>query len=216
MPGRLSITVAAACVWFLTLPGLAESRSHNTALTAAFDLCTDIPEDIEGARQTLRTNGWQSADDATVTALFNAFTVFQFRSDDLDYTFKNAGFMAGSVLGNSRLGRNQIGMRSDANALAVLGIPEGTPYCILTGTDMLLETLLQEENFEELTSMSSDLVTQVTGVVRNHVIAMAGKIDSKELTDAHSASGIPEDEATEITRRLNPVTIHIVSSEVAQ
>ena len=213
MPQQFSITSAAACVCFMTLSGLAESGPSNPALVAAFDLCTDIPQDVETARSILRGNGWQSATDAAQSALFNAFTVFQFKSDDLDFTFSNAGFMAVSVLGNSALGRDQVGMRAEADTLAVLGVPEGRPYCILTGSDALLETLLKDQSFIERTSVTSDVVTQVTGVVRNQVTATVGKIESRKLAEAIAASEIPEDDATEIMRILNPVTIDFVSSE---
>lgn len=149
-------------------------------------------------------------------ALFNGVAVFNFRANDLDYTFSNANFMAASVLGNSALGRDQIGMRSGEHTLAVLGIPEGTPYCIITGSDALLETLAQDVGFKDQSSTSSDLVTQISGRIQSDIATMVGKFDVAKLTQALSEAELPDDKKIRITELINPVTIHTVHSEVDQ
>lgn len=212
----LGITCSTACLWLVALPVPASSQDTESPIRTAFDLCTDLPKDIELARETLKAEGWQSEDTAAFEALVNSNAVFQFRVNELDYTFQNAAFMAASILGNSALGRDQIGMQSDDHTLAVLGINEGTPYCVVTGPTSLLGAFQEYERIQPRGSISADFVSQIMGQTHDNVAFTVGWIETDSFNEAVNSSDMSEEDADRFVGLMNPATLAIYPSEVTQ
>ena len=209
---QVAVLVVAAVLAISPLASPALAQSQEDAVRTALNVCTDLPTEIEPARESLRAGGWVSAEDAAISALFNAYVAFNFNADDLQYTFSNAGFMAASVLGNSALGPDQVGMELDGYRIAVLGISEGTPYCVLTGPDQLL-ALLERIGFEQTTQQISGVLGQTMGSLPGGHQVAAARVDLAALEPLLMASDLPEDRVSQILSTISPSTVHIAYSE---
>ncbi|CTQ49015.1 hypothetical protein [Jannaschia donghaensis] len=110
-------------------------------MTATIDLCFALPNTIPLAVEAFENLGWRTIEEdeesETPPPIFQTLMagviVHNFRADDLNYTVGNGAFMAASILGNSSLGKNQIGMAYGDASLAVLGIEEARPNCTMAG-----------------------------------------------------------------------------------
>ncbi|MEJ6393744.1 hypothetical protein V8J82_10780 [Gymnodinialimonas sp. 2305UL16-5] len=216
MAGRKTLPIALFWAAASALTGLPVfAQPEDSAVSAALALCADLPEETQTARDTLQANGWQASESATLVALFNAIAAFNFDASDLSYTFQNAGFMAGSVLGNSALGPDQIGMTFETYTTAAIGIAEGEAYCVLTGPNQLLSAL-EQLDFNRETQTSSGVVTRLTGALAGGHRVSAVEFDLAALDLMLAESELPADQVSRIQSYLSPVIVHIVSPEVPQ
>lgn len=209
---RTSMMLSVGAILVALIGPAASAQSMDDSLTAAFNLCLSPPDSPDAAREVLDDSGWQPSEDATAIALYNAVVAFNFNAADLAYTFTNAGFMAASVLGNSALGPDQVGMELDGYRIAVLGISEGTPYCVLTGPDQLL-ALLERIGFEQTTQQISGVLGQTMGSLPGGHQVAAARFDLAALEPLLMASDLPEDRVSQILSTISPSTVHIAYSE---
>lgn len=135
-PARAAV-LAAACA-FGPVSAQADERA---ALATMADLCATGFTSLQSARTALGAVGWQEDEGMETARNALAASVFAFRFDpaDVGYSVLNADFMAASILGNSALGPNQLGFRLGGVQLGVLGVEEGTPYCVATGPAWILD-----------------------------------------------------------------------------
>lgn len=213
---RARARLCAISTILVMLAGSAAAQSEEKALLSAFDVCTDIPDDIDTAREILNQAGWESAKGALVTVVQNAVFSFNFDAHDLEYTSGNAGFMAASILGNSGLGQDQIGVQSGDLKLALLGLPEGTPYCVFTGPETLLETLNKTGEFDMTMRQVSSVLLQGMGRFREQFIVGLARFEISELEVVLSKSSLPKAKANRILDLIAPVTVQIISPEIIQ
>lgn len=133
-------TLSVSCI--LSVANPVHAVEENPAAVARMvELCATGPTSLEGARAAFADAGWTEAQDGkpTVMALASLVFAFQFDAAEPGYSALNAQFMAASILGNSALGPNQLGFSLGEVMLGVLGIEEGTPYCVVTGPEWILD-----------------------------------------------------------------------------
>ena len=213
MFGKVRMRILWASTALFVLATGAVPQTQVDAIDTALELCANPPEDTEIARYSLGRAGWKEADDAAFLALYNAVAKFQFNPTDLGFTFRNAEFVAASVLGNSALGRDQIGVHFGEHRLAVLGIPEGTPYCVVSGPLTLLGAVTGADGFSEGSRQTAESIETLTGKIRDHVNVAAAQFDMAAVNASVASSDLPADQVVQIASNLDPVTIHIVPSE---
>ena len=195
---------------FAALAGSAGAQTQQDAIATAFEICTTQPTTIDEIRETLLQHGWQNNEPTTLSALFNAKIAFDFNADDLRYTFENAFFIAASVLGNSSLGSDQIGVTFEDYQLAMIGIVENTPYCVLTGPNELIKTFANG-GWVTQTQVTTDLVSQGIWTDLNGSSATVGVINIEAIQAALKAAELPNED---VVKLLAPVTIYFVITEV--
>jgi hypothetical protein len=207
--GRRTVWVGVAGAAALALSGGTLAQDAKTPFAVAFALCADPPADIQIAREALWAAGWHSTEQASVIALTNAGIVTLFDETDLERTIVNAGFMAGSILGNSPLGPDQIGMETDDHFLALIGIPEGWPYCVIAGPPAVFEQLRRLDNLETWAGVRTDILTRMTSVYDNRLIAIGGELNLPELERRLAETDLSEDDISAWRPFLAPATAYI-------
>lgn len=198
---------------FAVLACSADAQSPPDALTTAFELCVSQLTNIDVVRDTLLQHGWEQNENAAFTTLFNAKIAFDFHADDLDYTFNNAVFMAGSVLGNSGLGSDQISVMFEDYQLAILGIKEISPYCVMTGPIDLI-TAFSDGGWQRQTQFRSDLIEQGVWANSNGSSSTVGIVDTDALLTLLEGSAPPNKAFAKLLPFLAPITIHFATTEV--
>lgn len=212
--------LALAAAMAFSLP--ARAQSNDAALDAALALCGALPNQTQLARDALRASGWEATEEGAPVALYNAMLAFNFDATDLSYTFGNASFMMASVLGNSSLGDDQVSMSFEEYNLGILGIAEGTPYCVLSGPETLILRLSPPDGsgplgpLAPLMRQTSTVLVQVGGRTSNGHIFALGRFDIAALGDLMSTSNLSADDQEEFLAFISPVSIHIISWEVWQ
>ncbi len=133
----MKLILNLTCIFFVVFPPALKAETIEVAAIEALEFCLDMPSDQDQAIDQLGVMGWTRATDddgqTIYQLLYSLMFVNDHRPDDLDYTYKNSHFMAASTLGNSALLPNQPAFTKGEIRLGVLGIREGTPYCVLSG-----------------------------------------------------------------------------------
>ena len=126
-----------------TALGSEASRADDlNAVRSMAEICAAGPTSLDETRTALVESGWTNADvKVALAALTSGFFAFQFNPSDVGYSMFNAIFLAGSALGNSALGPNQLGLTAGDVSLGVYGIEEGKPYCVVTGPTWVFDSL---------------------------------------------------------------------------
>lgn len=140
MPSKFKTFALALLFPQLAFSGqvIAQDTTAPKALKTAIELCQSSPSDPDAVHSILTSIGWQKGNDETlIKSLISLFINQSFDATRIEYTYSNSSFMAASVLGNSSLGPQQFSYRLGDLTLSVLGVTEGTPYCVLTGPDEL-------------------------------------------------------------------------------
>ncbi|MEM8592953.1 MAG: hypothetical protein AAGF13_10545 [Pseudomonadota bacterium] len=199
----------------LTLPvPHANAQTPENAVKTAFDLCTNVPGQIDEARAILSEAHWKESESAALTTLYWLTVATNFKADDLDFTFRNAAFMAASVLGNSALGQDQIGVEFDNYMLALLGLPEGTPYCVMTGPDdLLLNFARSKGELQQQMSQSSPTLIQTQGIMDETFAVSFGGFDLDAVSSLLARSSLSDAFQAEIRAFFVPSVLHIANVE---
>ena len=222
----------SAAAWALMpSPLLAETvarepeESERQLIADTIDFCFDPPKDVDLATDTLARIGWRSADASDgsmpdeAEALIGAILVGRFQTDDIPGSIANAGFIAASVLGNSSLGSDQIGMAYEDAVIAAMGIEERTPYCALSGPAWVVIAASQAGlNFQM--EQSTAMLSQAVGVNERGFYQMGLFSDPEKIVDAavamaQSTSDNMQDEDS-IRRWFNPAALVIYPLNTAQ
>lgn len=181
----------------------------------ALQLCTQLPDQTDQARSSLRDGEWQEVESAALGALYSAVAAFNFRASDPKFTVENAWFMAASILGNSALGDDQIGMELDAYTVAILGIAEGKPYCVLTGPTDLLAQLTQLDGYAPIGADRDDFVTKSSGSLANGYRFQSAAMNLPAVGELFAVTEFPADNRDQMFSMLAPIVVQIVSTEVS-
>ncbi|WP_273508731.1 hypothetical protein [Planktotalea frisia] len=191
--------------------------STRESIRAAIKICTDIPKEIDVARANLLKNGWERTKEGALIALFNGMIASKFRAHDLDYTIRNAFFMSASILGNSSLGANQISMEFGSYHLALLGIREGSPYCVLSGpSELSTLNFSAEGNLTWAYNVNTEFSRRTAFALSNTHLISGNHFTEEGFQKLRASSDLSADHIAAIDEYLAFTTLHISPLEVQQ
>lgn len=189
-------------------------EATHTAVSIALDLCKSGPTDLNEVRNALAKAGWIEGDKQLVhDVAFAQHLSTSFDPLQLEYSFKNSAFMTASLLGNSSLGPNQVSFTSDEMALAVLGVTEGTPYCILAGSNEIVSIVTRSEL--KLKSVVQNEYTSMKTATKDDMSLTLGQLDQENIialiqSDKYNDLELREDYITRVRDQIRPANIAIV------
>lgn len=202
------------------LDGQPPSEAQQKSVTDTVNLCFDLPDTVEGAAAAFTEIGWSNgnpdesptAPRTELEALVGAVVVGRFRAEDLYFTVGNALSVANSVLEQSDLGPNQVGLIWDEATIAVLGIEEGTPYCAISGPAWIV-IAAEEAGLKPQLEDSSDTLMKSKGRIAQGAFSMGIILDFDTFLISAVAAikyGEGDGEKAEVIKTLlNPASIII-------
>ncbi|WP_372570842.1 hypothetical protein [Ruegeria jejuensis] len=141
---RSGKTLFLAClVCTGTVASAQPSEESEKALLEALDLCASGFGSLDSARDALTNAGWTEFENGPASVMVSSILAFSIDETDLAYTVENAYFMAASILGNSALGPNQLAFVHSDILLGLIGVEEGSQYCVVGGPKWTALTALQ-------------------------------------------------------------------------
>lgn len=223
---RLAVLALFATGIAMPLPSMAHldgqppSETQQKRVTDTVNLCFDLPDTAENAAAAFTAIGWSNGnpDDSPTAprteleALVGAVVAGRFRVEDLYFTVSNALSVANSVLEQSDLGPNQVGLIWDEATIAVLGIEEGTPYCAISGPAWIVFAA-EEAGLKPQLEEASDTLMKSKGRIAPGAFSMGVILDFDTfLISAVAAIKYGEgdgEKAESIKTLLNPASIII-------
>jgi hypothetical protein len=168
------------CIVFSSNIALAGTQPSDQNLSEVFDLCLDLPSDQNRVVNELGKMGWANASDNKIAfeAIYSVMFLRSFRENDLEYTFKNAAFMASSILGNSALKGIQPGFRYGKIRLTVIGIKNGNPQCLFSGPKRLATVAKSKWDLD--LDLGGSEIKSSTGFSKDKSVVV-GVIDKEKL-----------------------------------
>lgn len=206
--------LGTAMVLIMMSPNVLAAESE-LAVEDAIALCLSSQSDIAKTRAELTTLGWKASENAAFDALLNSKFAFYFDGTNINETFRNAAFMAGSILGNSSLGADQISMEFADVRLAFLGINENSQYCVFAGPETLLDAIRKAPGYQELIFQKTENLTQIVVSFRDVRFGMVSLFDLERLKTTMEAQLDPS-MVSETEGFMQPATIFIARKEVLQ
>ncbi|MEP4198978.1 MAG: hypothetical protein ABJL99_25410 [Aliishimia sp.] len=223
MAACASTALAATSAWsetatekfFKSIPAGKIHDPDKNAFREVFEMCVEPPATTDDARAALIAGGWTIDDQALGVATLNASIISNFDSRDLDKTLENAFFTATHWLGNSALGRDQVGARQGEFYVAFLGISEGTSHCVITGPAPLNKLFFGQRDAREIMSQAGPALVQNLGFFQER-LASSGWFFPGELEKMISSLDQSSEALEEIRGLIKAETIHIQPAEVFQ
>lgn len=222
---KLALVGLATCIFW---SGFAMSQTEFSSptdtqqqvISATVDLCFSPPEDVDGAQEALTTFGWgpppepfasEKAIQPQLEALIGISFAAQLNTEALHDSFLNAFFRAASILSNSSLSPNQIGLIYEDAVVAMLGVEEGTPYCAINGPSWLA-LAVHEAGLDPWMVQSSRLMFQGMGLDDRGGFQISWFLDFDAIIEAVRDPGDGESDLVDegqVRPVLNPVSIAI-------
>lgn len=216
IPGRMIHSGALALAIGICAAGSAVSgtpeKEDEQAFVSALELCSDGPRSLTTSSATLENAGWSPSDEGPMMVLASNSIAFSVDATNPEYTVENGFFMAASVLSNSALGPNQLAFTRSDIRFGVMGITEGTPYCVFAGPDWLIQTALRN-GVDSRIQAKTELVTLLLGENDKAMTSVAlVDIDAfaEVLSRAKAEVTERDDTSFQLRKVLSPANIQVV------